>query len=165
MFNARPKGDIMKTWIKRSLAGLFGAAIVVGSLGACSHRSEGMRWNASAEESAAMRAKMVDRVSGKLDLDAAQKAKLEILAGKLHEQRSALAGAGQNPRAEIQALVAGDKFDRARAQSLVTEKTAALNARSPEVVAALGDFYDSLNPTQQQKVRAFMQHRGGWRRG
>jgi len=165
MFNARPKGDIMKTWIKRSLAGLFGAAIVVGSLGACSHRSEGARWNASPEESAAMRSKMIERVSGKLDLDAAQKAKLEVLAAKLHEQRSALVGSTQNPRAEMQALVAGDKFDRTRAQTLVAEKTAALNSKSPEVVAALGDFYDSLNAAQQQKVRDFMQRRGGWRRG
>ncbi|KQP18197.1 Spy/CpxP family protein refolding chaperone [Pseudorhodoferax sp. Leaf267] len=155
----------MKSWIKRSLAGLAGAALVVGSLGACSHRMEGARWNASPEESAAMRARMVDRVSGKLDLDAAQKAKLEVLAGKLHEQRIALVGSMQNPRAEMQALVAGEKFDRTRAQSLVAEKTAALNAKSPEVVAALGDFYDSLNATQQQKVRDFLQRRGGWRRG
>ena len=38
-------------------------------------------------------------------------------------------------------------------------------AEVDKVVAALGDFYDSLNPAQQQKVREFMQHRGGWRRG
>jgi protein CpxP len=157
--------DIMKNWIKRTLAGVFGAAIVVGTLGACSHRTEGGHWNASPEQSAAMRTKMVERVSSKLDLDAAQKAKLEVLAGKLQEQRSALVGSTQNPRADMQALVAGDKFDRTRAQSLVAEKTAALNAKSPEVVAALGDFYDSLNPSQQQKVREFMQRRGGWRRG
>jgi protein CpxP len=157
--------DIMKNWIKRTLVGVFGAAIVVGTLGACGHRPEGGRWNASPEQSAAMRTKMVERVSSKLDLDAAQKAKLEVLAGKLQEQRSALVGSTQNPRADMQALVAGDKFDRRRAQSLVAEKTAALNAKSPEVVAALGDFYDSLNPVQQQKVREFMQRRGGWRRG
>jgi Spy/CpxP family protein refolding chaperone len=67
----------------------------------------------------------------------------------------------------VQALVAGEKFDRARAQALVSEKTAAVNAKSPEVIAALGDFYDSLNPTQQAKVREFMQHRNGrwWHRG
>jgi protein CpxP len=155
----------MKSWIKRTLAGVFGAALVVASLGACSHRSEGSRWNASPEKSAEMRARVVNKVSGKLDLDAAQKAKLEILAAKLHEQRLALMGTGQTPRSEMLALVAGDQFDRTRAQSLVTEKTAALTAKSPEVVAALGDFYDSLNAAQQEKVRAFMQHRGGWRRG
>jgi hypothetical protein len=50
----------------------------------------------------------------------------------------------------------------------VGEKMAAVNAKSPEVIAALGDFYDSLAPAQQAKVRDFMEHRGGrgwWRRG
>ena len=45
------------------------------------------------------------------------------------------------------------------------QKTDALRSGSPEVIAALGDFYDSLNPAQQQKVRDFMSRRGGWRRG
>jgi Spy/CpxP family protein refolding chaperone len=71
-------------------------------------------------------------------------------------------GQAKDPRAEIKALVAGDKFDKARAQSLVTEKTTVLQAGSPEVIAALADFYDSLNPTQQQKVRDFMDRRGRW---
>jgi hypothetical protein len=43
----------------------------------------------------------------------------------------------------------------------VTEKTSALQLKSPEVIAALGDFYDSLNPTQQQKVRDFMARHHG----
>jgi hypothetical protein len=30
------------------------------------------------------------------------------------------------------------------------------------VIAALGDFYDSLQPAQQQKVRDMMQRRRGW---
>ena len=66
----------------------------------------------------------------------------------------------------MKALVAGATFDKARAQTLVTEKTTALQTRSPEVIAALADFYDSLNATQQQKVRDYMEGRGHWfRRG
>ena len=34
---------------------------------------------------------------------------------------------------------AGEKFDRSRAQELLTEKTAALTTRSPEVLAALAE--------------------------
>ena len=119
----------------------------------------------SAEQSAEFRGKMVERVSSKLDLNADQKQRLTVLADKLNEQRTALMGKTPDPRADVQALVAGDKFDRARAQTLVQEKTAALNTKSPEVIAAMGDFYDSLNPTQQAQVREFMQKRGGWRRG
>ena len=51
------------------------------------------------------------------------------------------------------------------AQALVDQKTEAIKAKAPEVVTALGDFYDSLTPAQQQKVRDFMQRRGGWHRG
>jgi len=105
---------------------------------------------------------MIERVSSKLDLNADQKQRLSVLADKLHEQRTALMGQTKDPRAEVKALVAGDKFDRVRAQALVTEKTTVLQSKSPEVIAALADFYDSLNPAQQQKVRDFMVHRGGW---
>ncbi|MCJ0763876.1 Spy/CpxP family protein refolding chaperone [Variovorax terrae] len=154
----------MRPWIKRTLFGLLGAGIAFGGLTACGHRYDGHGWQMSAEDSAKMRGRMIERVSSKLDLNADQKQRLGVLADKLQEQRAALAGQG-DPRAQVQALVAGDKFDRSRAQALVTEKTAALNSKSPEVIAALADFYDSLNPAQQQKVREFMQRRHGWRRG
>ncbi len=152
----------MKPWIKRTLFGLFGASILVGGLAACSHRPHGFGANMSAEESAEFRGKMVERVSGKLDLNAEQKQRLTVLADKLHEQRTALRGPASDPRAEIKALVSGDKFDKTRAQALVAEKTTAIQNKSPEVIAALADFYDSLNPAQQQKVRDFMEHRGRW---
>lgn len=152
----------MKLWIKRTLFGLLGATILVGGLTACGHRHHGWSANMSAEESAQYRGKMVERVASKLDLNADQKARLTVLGNKLHEQRIALMGQTKDPRAEVKALVAGDKFDKARAQTLVTEKTTALQAKSPEVIAALADFYDSLNPAQQQKVRDFMEHRGRW---
>jgi Spy/CpxP family protein refolding chaperone len=61
--------------------------------------------------------------------------------------------------------VAGNKFDRSRAQTLVNDKTDIVRNQSPEVIAAFGDFYDSLRPEQQQKVRDFMQKRHGHRWG
>jgi Spy/CpxP family protein refolding chaperone len=109
-----------------------------------------------------MRGKVIERVGRKLDLDDAQKQKLGVLADKLQAQRAAVVGSTADPRAAMQALVAGDKFDRTRAQSLLNEKLQAVQTGSPEVIAAMGDFYDSLNPDQQQKVRDFMQRRRGW---
>ncbi|MDZ7855660.1 Spy/CpxP family protein refolding chaperone [Sphaerotilus sp.] len=73
-------------------------------------------------------------------------------------------GGGMMPRAEMQALIKGDKFDRAGAQALIDQKANALRTASPDVITAMGDFYDSLNPEQQAKVRAFME-RGPMRRG
>ena len=152
----------MKPWIKKTLVGLFGASIMVGGLTACSSGHPYRHGPMTPEKMAEVRGKIVERVSRKLDLDAAQKLKLNALADTLQAQRSAFIGKTTDPRAEAQAIVAGDKFDRARAQALLAEKTQALQAHSPEVITALADFYDSLNPAQQQKVRELMQRRKGW---
>ena len=156
----------MKSWLKRTLIGLFGASVLFGGLAACSHRGHygGHGSYAMSEEDAAkMKAKMVEKVGSRLDLDEAQKAKLGVLADKLRAQRNALVGTGSNPRAELQALVAGPTFDRAKAKAFVDAKTAAVATQSPDVIAAMADFYDSLKPEQQAKVREFMTSRGrGW---
>ena len=92
-------------------------------------------------------------------LNDAQKAKLNVLADKMEAQRTAFIGKTADPRAEMQALVAGEKFDRTRAQTLLDEKTRAVQTSSPEVISAMADFYDSLRPEQQAKVREFAQSR------
>ena len=159
----------MKPWIKRSLFGLFGASIAVGGLTACGHhRHDGTAWQQmSPEDQTRVRNRMIDKVASRLDLNQEQKQHLGVLADKLREQRQAVMAQGADPRAQLQGLVSGEKFDRAKAQALVSEKTAAVNGKSPEVIAALGDFYDSLNPAQQATVREFMQRRRGhwWNRG
>lgn len=147
----------MKRFIKRTLLGLFGGALIIGSLGACSHRGQGWQSEASPES----RARMVEKVGSRLDLDAAQKQKLSVLADKLQAQRVALRGA-QDPRATVQGLFAGSKLDQAGAGKLIAEKTAALQAGSPEVIAAAADFFDNLRPEQQQKVREFMERGRRW---
>lgn len=152
----------MKPWIKRTLFGIFGATILVGGLTACGHRHHEFGASMSAEQYAQIRSKVVERATSKLDLTADQQKLLAVLADKLNEQRTALMGQAKDPRAEVKSLVAGDKFDRGRAQTLITEKTSTVQAKSPEVIAALADFYDSLNPVQQQKVRDFMEGRGRW---
>jgi len=151
----------MKPWIQSTLFALLGASLTLAALGACSYRWH-HQWNASAEERQQMRNRMVDRVARKLDLNADQKQRLSALADTVQKQRSALRAGTPDPRAAIRGLVAGDKFDRAKAQALVSETTAALNAGSPEVIAAMGDFYDSLSAAQQGKVRDFMNRRRGW---
>ena len=153
----------MKRWIKRTLIGVFGATLLVGGLSACGHGHHG-GWQTSDADAAKMRERVLERAGRELKLDDAQKLRLATLADKLKEQRSALMGAGTDPRAEAQALIAGAKFDRERAQAFVESKTTALRGKSPEVIAAAADFYDSLNPTQQQQVRDFMSRRSGWGR-
>jgi Spy/CpxP family protein refolding chaperone len=116
----------------------------------------------SQEQFMERRDKMVDRAASKLDLNADQKKLLTTLGDKVFEQRKALIGTTTDPRAELKSLIAGPKFEATKAQTLINDKSAALQTKSPEVVAALAAFYDSLNPAQQQKVRDLMEGRYGW---
>ena len=155
----------MRPWLKRTLIGLFGASVLFGGLAACTHRYHGYGWHGMSEEDAAKsKARLVEKIGDRLDLDDAQKAKLGAVADQLRAQRKALAG-DTDPRADIRSLVAGNTFDRAKAKAFIDGKTQAIQTGSPQLIAAIGDFYDSLRPEQQQKVRDYMS-RGchGWDR-
>jgi periplasmic protein CpxP/Spy len=150
-----------RRWIKRSLLTLGATTVLLGGLAACSHRhGPGSMSEADMTE---MRERVISKAERELSLDAAQKAKLVVLADALQAQRLALMADGKPPRAELQALVAGATFDRARAQALVEAKTSAVRDKAPAVVTAMADFYDSLQPAQQQKLREFMDRGRGWR--
>ena len=157
----------MKTWIKRTLIGALGATVLVGGLTACGSRGEhhaGGGW--SEERISEMRGKALERVSEKLELNEVQKQKLAVLADEMLAQRKALKAGMEHPRAEMKNLIAGEKFDRTRAQTLLNEKTAAVQAGGPRVIASMADFYDSLTPAQQAEVREKLEKRHGmWKRG
>ena len=152
----------MKPWIKRSLIGLTSVTVVLAGLTACGSRGHhGEGW--SAERVSEVRGKVVDKISGKLDLDGAQKQKLTALADQIIASRTAFRGDSADPRAEFKALIAGEKFDRSAAQVLLDQKTQAIQGNAPQTINALADFYDSLNPEQQKQVRERLEKRGhGW---
>ena len=151
----------MKRWIKRSFVAVFGTAVLIGLTACGGHRGG---WsNLSAADSAQMRERVLERAGKELKLDDTQKQRLAVLADKLRDSRSAVMGT-TDPRAEMQALVAGPRFDRNGALALVEAKTAAVRTKSPEVITAAADFFDSLNPEQQQQVRGFMNKRRGGRK-
>ena len=140
----------MKTWIRRTLIGLAATTALFGGLAAWAGHAHGHFWHGDPAE---RQARMVDSASRKLDLDTAQTTKLEALAGTVQAQRKALVADGSNPRAELQALIAGPSFDRTQASALLQGKISAVQLKSPELINAFGDFYDSLRPDQQGKLR------------
>ncbi len=154
----------MKPWIKRTLIGLVGVSLLAGGIAAFGHRHHGgwhgpMSAGQTAEQVVKWRGRLLERAGHELTLDEAQKARLGLLFDALDAQRQAFVGATPDPRAEMRALIAGPIFDRAKAQSLVTEKTDAVRMAGPAVIAAAGDFYDALNPAQQARVRELMDRR------
>lgn len=152
----------MKPWIKRSLIALTSATVVIGGLTACGSRGDHARgW--SDERVTEMRGKMVEKISDKLELNADQKAKLGVLADEMVASRKTIRGESGDVRSDMQALIAGDKFDRSKARQMFDQKTQAVQVAGPKILAAFGDFYDSLNPEQQKQVRERLERRGhGW---
>ncbi|AOW14122.1 hypothetical protein LPB72_09305 [Hydrogenophaga crassostreae] len=152
----------MKSWVKKSLIGFASATVLLGGLTACGGRGHhGEGW--SAERVSEVRGKVVDKISGKLELDEAQKTKLGLLADQIIASRTAFRGESTDPRGDFKALIAGDKFDRSGAQALLDQKTQAIQGNAPQTLNALADFYDSLNAEQQKQVREKLERRGhGW---
>lgn len=142
-----------KTWLKRTLLGVAVSTALLGSLAAYSQGAGFHHGPPSAEDMAQHQAAMLAHIGKTLNLDANQSAKLQVLANTLHAGHAALAGGAVNPHDRMKALIAGNTFDRAGAQQLVNEKVAAIQTKSPALIAAAGDFFDSLNATQQQQVR------------
>lgn len=152
----------MKTWIRRTLIGAAAATALLGGLAAWAGHAHKGCWS---ENRAEAQACFVDTASRRLDLDAAQKARLNALADQLQVQRAALLPGGGNPRAELQALIGGPTFDRTQAGALLQAKLQAVQTNSPALINAFGDFYDSLRPEQQAQLREALQrgrhgHRG-----
>jgi periplasmic protein CpxP/Spy len=154
----------MKHWIKRTLIGALGAAVLVGGLVGCGSGGHHSDW--SAERVTEVRGKVVDKISSKLELNDTQKQKLGVLADEMIAARTAFRGKDTDPRTELKAVISGDKFDRTRAQALLDQKTQVVQGNGPKMIAAMADFYDSLNPAQQKQVRDRMDSRsgkgGGW---
>lgn len=156
----------MKSWIKRSLIGLAATTVVLAGLSACGSRGDHARgW--SDERITEMRGKAIEKFSDKLELNTDQTAKLGVLADEMVASRKAFKGNAADPRSDMKALVAGEKFDRAKAQALLDQKTQVVQGNGPKMLSALADFYDSLTPAQQQQVREKMDRRGRnwWGRG
>jgi Spy/CpxP family protein refolding chaperone len=151
-----PKEKIMMNkWLKRTLVGAAVTTALVGSFAAWSQGAGFHHGPPSAEDMAEHQARMLAHIGKTLSLDATQQAKLQVLANQLHAQHAALMGGTANPHDRMKALIAGNTFDRAGAQQLVNEKVTQIQANSPALIAAAGDFFDSLNATQQQQVRDF----------
>jgi Spy/CpxP family protein refolding chaperone len=129
-------------------------------------RGCGHRGAMTPEQMAERRDRMVERMTNKLLLNAEQIPLAAKLLDQMAAQRQAMVGQTTDMRAELRSWFAGNSFDSSRAQTLINDKASALQSHSPEVVAALAAFFDSLNPAQQQKVRNFMEGPRRWfRRG
>jgi Spy/CpxP family protein refolding chaperone len=109
------------------------------------------------------------KITSELELDDTQSAKLATLKTEMLEAGKVMKQRRDDSVDIIKGLLEQPTLDRNQALNLVESHTRTINDQAPRVVAALGDFYDSLRPEQQarlrEKLQEFQQHRDqGWRR-
>jgi Spy/CpxP family protein refolding chaperone len=164
MFNHSQRvRKIPMSFFKSKMRG-FGCGTKFSGKRGCGHGPFGA--GITPEQQAERRDHMVERIANKLLLNAEQKPLATQLLEQMAAQRRAMVGQTTDLRAELRSWFAGASFDAARAQALINEKAHTLQSQSPDVLAALAAFFDSLNPAQQQKLRNFMEGPRRWfRRG
>jgi len=109
---------------------------------------------------------MVSYVSEELELDSAQTEKLVALKDQMLTTGKRVRGEMKPMHGYLSELIGAETFDQAKALELITHKTSMVTENAPEILAAMGDFLDSLNPAQKAEVVDFIEHkRGGhdWR--
>ena len=121
--------------------------IGAGTLAACSHHYK------TPEERAAW---IVEKISDKLDLNDMQKAKLDVVKTEMIKLRKQFDGDKEATHKQMLEVVSKPTLDRDALLNMIRARTEVVSTNSPQIVAALGDFYDSLNPNQQEQVRKKM---------
>ena len=149
-----------KTWLKRTLLGVAVSTALLGSIAAYSAEGTGFHHGPpTPEQIAKHESMMLAHIGKKLNLDSNQAAKLKVLGDLLVAQHTPPAAGTPNPHA---ALIAGNTFDRAGATQLLNQHVAKMQANGPAAITAFGDFFDSLNATQQAQVRELAAHHHGF---
>ena len=118
--------------------------IGAGTLAACGHHHK------TPEERAEW---MVEKVADKLELDDMQKARLAAVKSEMMKLRKEFRGDQDGSREQVLAMVSESTLDQDALLNMINARTQAVSTNAPQIVAALGEFYDNLNPEQQAEVR------------
>ena len=137
---------------KRIIFFLIGGALLTATVVACNH---GMHFG-TAEERGEW---MVQKVSKELELNSIQQDKLVKLKNEFLSLRKELRDDRAQLRTDALAMLQQPTLDRDKANAMVSGQLATVNARSPAIIDAVANFYDSLDDTQRNEIREFIQHK------
>ena len=134
----------MKTATKIVIGSLIIIPLVAGSAVAGKRNCGGMQGPRDGSRVEMIQQKVTDR----LELNSVQQEKLAQVAEQAKQKRQLRS----EMRKQRPQLVKDGKFDRVAAQQLVDRRTAMMQQHAPQMIAAIGDFYDSLSPEQQSEL-------------
>ena len=105
--------------------------------------------------------RMAEHAANHLDLSDAQRGHLSELLELMQSSRESLRG--DDPVAELTALLANTRLDREAARAAAEKRVQSVQSGLPGLIEALGNFYDSLDADQQQALRFLLRRKAGWR--
>lgn len=136
----------------RYIVAILSAVGIAVAVAACGHQS---RHHGPGDYAV----RHIEKLGKELNLNEAQTARLNAVTETLRKNRESLRSKHDETRKAALALLDQPKLDRQRALGLVQQATRDINDRAPEMIAVMGEFYDSLTPPQQQKLREELKER------
>ncbi|UCB55006.1 MAG: Spy/CpxP family protein refolding chaperone [Thiotrichales bacterium] len=137
---------------KRSIILVTGGALLVAGVVACNH---GMYFG-SAEERGEW---MVEKVTRELELNRLQQDKLTAVKDEFLDLRRTMRSDREQTRTDVLAMLQQPTLDRDRANTIVAQYVDKVSARSPRIIDAVGNFYDSLDDEQREELTGFIEHK------
>ena len=99
----------------------------------------------------------MDIIAEILDLDEAQKDKLQGVHGAMKEARQAFVDVRLQTIDEVLGLVTSDTLDQDQVQQIVKRHQALVDTFAPQVTAKIAEFHAVLTPAQKSKAAEFIQ--------
>ena len=137
---------------KRAIIVITGSALLIGGVVAC---NRGMHCGSPEERGEWM----VKKVSKELELNDIQQVKLVEMKDEFLDVRKTMRSDREQTRAEVLAMLQQPTLDREKVNTIVNQHIETINARSPAIIDAIGNFYDSLDDSQHAELREFIEHK------
>ncbi len=131
---------------KRRIIYLTTAALLTTGIVACNHGTPEERSE-----------RMVQKVTEELELTETQQVRLSEVKNELLEMRKTMRSNREQTQTDIQAMLKQPTFDRNKANSIVNQHIETIHSRSPVIIDAIGNFYDSLDDAQRTELREFIE--------
>lgn len=130
---------------KRTIIYISGIALLTTSIVACNRGTPEERGE-----------RIVEKVTEELELTATQQAKLSEVKNEFLETRKTMRSNREQTKTDIQEMLKQPTLDRNKANSIVNQHIETIHSRSPVIIDAIGDFYDSLDDEQRVELREFI---------
>ena len=139
----------------RILMFALGAGLIAMSLGAC-RRHCGHGFGQMKEKHLTYISK---KLASKLDLDDAQKVKLEAIKNELVAKMGSFKSMRKDVQLELVSQLNADKFDEQKANKLLESKEKEWAETRKFLTAKMAEFHAMLKPEQRKKLAALIEDR------